>query len=51
MLTNNDFGNLKKNETIEELNKSKRLLDRIHYFNIVDGKKFSFVTERWKQFC
>ena len=43
-LTNNEFGIKKEHKTFKGFNDSKQLLDRSHYFNMIDGKKISAIS-------
>ena len=38
-LTIDDYGIIKEHKTFKEFNDSKRLLDRSHYFKMIEGKK------------
>ena len=49
VLTIDDYGIVQQHMTFKGFNDSKRLLDRSHYFDLLDGKKITAMLPRsWK---
>ena len=49
-LTIDDYGIIQEHKTFKGFNDSKRLLDRSHYFKMIEGKKLSaLLPKSWKK--